>query len=168
MYISGKIFMKIWSAVFVWLGAPLLVLGGGMHSTDDLQNVMRTFLALDLSVIKQFMKIWSVVTKIGELLYLERWRRSAHYEWFPKCKGDFPMARWIANKIFMEIWSGVIVWLGAPLLVLGGGLRSTDRVPKCNDNFLGRWCISGKIFIRCDQQLSVQNISKILWGLSWL
>ena len=37
------------------------------------------------------------------------------------------MARWISNKIFMEIQSGVIVWLGAPLLVLGGGLRSTDE-----------------------------------------
>ena len=37
------------------------------------------------------------------------------------------MARWISNKIFMEIRSGVIVWLGAPLLVLGGGLRSTDE-----------------------------------------
>ena len=37
------------------------------------------------------------------------------------------MARWISNKIFMEIRSGVIVWLGALLLVLGGGLRSTDE-----------------------------------------
>ena len=38
------------------------------------------------------------------------------------------MARWISNKIFMEIRSRVIVWLSAPLLVLGGGLRSTDEV----------------------------------------
>ena len=37
------------------------------------------------------------------------------------------MARWISNKIFMKIRSDVIVWLGAPLLVLGGGLRSTDE-----------------------------------------
>ena len=37
------------------------------------------------------------------------------------------MARWISHKIFMEIRSGVIVWLGALLLVLGGGLRSTDE-----------------------------------------
>ena len=27
----------------------------------------------------------------------------------------------------MEIQSGVIVWLGVPLLVLGRGLRSTDE-----------------------------------------
>ena len=31
---------------------PLLVFDGGMHSTDDFQNIMRTFLALDLSLIK--------------------------------------------------------------------------------------------------------------------
>ena len=37
------------------------------------------------------------------------------------------MARWISNKIFTDIQSGVIVWLGAPLLVLGGGLLSTDE-----------------------------------------
>ena len=37
------------------------------------------------------------------------------------------MARWISNKICMEIRPGVIVWLGAPLLVLGGGLRCTDE-----------------------------------------
>ena len=37
------------------------------------------------------------------------------------------MARWIYNKIFIEIRSGVIVGLGVPLLVLGGGLRSMDE-----------------------------------------
>ena len=37
------------------------------------------------------------------------------------------MARWISYKIFIQIRSVVIVWLGAPLLVLGGGLRSTDE-----------------------------------------
>ena len=37
------------------------------------------------------------------------------------------MARWVSNKIFMEIQSEVIIWLGAPLLVLGGGLCSTDE-----------------------------------------
>ena len=37
------------------------------------------------------------------------------------------MARWISHEIFIEIRSGVIVWLGVPLLVLGGGLRSTDE-----------------------------------------
>ena len=37
------------------------------------------------------------------------------------------MARWISNKISMEIRSGVIVSLGAPSLVLGGGLRSMDE-----------------------------------------
>ena len=52
MYICGKIFMKIWPAVFVWLGVPLLVFGGGMCSTDDFQNIMRIFLALDLSLVK--------------------------------------------------------------------------------------------------------------------
>ena len=49
MYISGKIFMKIWSAVFIWSGAPLLVFSGGMLFMDDFQNIMRTFLALDLA-----------------------------------------------------------------------------------------------------------------------
>ena len=52
MYICGKIFMKIWSAVFVWSGEPLLVFGGGMCSTDDFQNIMRTFLVLDVSLVK--------------------------------------------------------------------------------------------------------------------
>ena len=61
------------------------------------------------------------------IVILEHSRRSALYEWFSKCKGDFPMARWISNKIFMEIRSGVIVWLGEALLVLGGGLRSMDE-----------------------------------------
>ena len=49
------------------------------------------------------------------------------YEWFSKCKGDFPMARKICNKIFMEMRSGVMVWLVAPLLVLGRSLHSTDE-----------------------------------------
>ena len=35
-----------------------------MRSTDDFQNIMRTFLALDLSLIKIFMKIRSVVIEI--------------------------------------------------------------------------------------------------------
>ena len=52
MYISGKIFMEIRSAVFVWSGVLLPVFGGGMLSTDDFQNIMRTFLALDLSLAK--------------------------------------------------------------------------------------------------------------------
>ena len=37
------------------------------------------------------------------------------------------MTRLISNKIFMEIRSEVIVGLGAPLLALGGGLRSMDE-----------------------------------------
>ena len=62
--------MKIWSAVFVWSGAPLLVFGRGMLSTSGFQNIMRTFLALYVSLVKFFMKIRSVVIKIlGELLY---------------------------------------------------------------------------------------------------
>ena len=47
MYISCKIYMKIWAAVFVWSGVPLLVFGGGMRSTDGFQNIMSTYLALD-------------------------------------------------------------------------------------------------------------------------
>ena len=30
----------------------LLVFGGGMHSMDDFQNIMKTILALDLSLVK--------------------------------------------------------------------------------------------------------------------
>ena len=41
--------MKMSSVV---IGAPLLVFGGGMLSTDDFQNIMISFLALDLSLIK--------------------------------------------------------------------------------------------------------------------
>ena len=41
-----------------------------MHSTDNFQNNLRTFLALDLSLVEIFLKIRSVVIKIlGELLY---------------------------------------------------------------------------------------------------
>ena len=47
------------------------------------------------------------------------------------------MARWISNKIFKEIRSEVIVWLGEPLLVLGGGLCSTDKFKNVMA-FLGR------------------------------
>ena len=38
------------------------------------------------------------------------------------------MARSISKKIFMEMRSEVIVCLGAPLLVLGGCLRSMDEL----------------------------------------
>ena len=41
--------MKMRSVV---IGVPLLVFGGGMCSTDDFQNIMRTFLTLGLSLIK--------------------------------------------------------------------------------------------------------------------
>ena len=51
-WISNKIFMEIRSGVFVWLGAPLLVLGGGLRSMDQFKNVMVTFLALDASLVK--------------------------------------------------------------------------------------------------------------------
>ena len=51
-WISNIIFMEMQSGVIVWLRAPLQVLGGGMCSTDDVQDIMRTFLALDLSLIK--------------------------------------------------------------------------------------------------------------------
>ena len=56
------------SGVIVWLGAPLLVLGRGLRSTDELKNVMVTFLVLDASV-KIFIKMCSVVIKILEELF---------------------------------------------------------------------------------------------------
>ena len=69
MYICGKIFMKIWSAAFVWSGAPLLVFGGGIRSTDDFQNIM-DFRGSRSIYGKNFMKIQSVVIKmLGDLLY---------------------------------------------------------------------------------------------------
>ena len=50
--ISNQIFMEIRSGVIVWLGAPLLVVGGGLRSTDEFKNVMVTSLTLDASVVK--------------------------------------------------------------------------------------------------------------------
>ena len=44
--------MKIRSGVIVWLGAPFLVLGGGLCSVDEFKNVMVTSLALDASQVK--------------------------------------------------------------------------------------------------------------------
>ena len=52
VWISNKIFMEIRSGVIVWLGAPLLVLGGGLRSTDEFKNIMRTSLTLDASLVK--------------------------------------------------------------------------------------------------------------------
>ena len=51
-WISNKIFMEIRSLVIVWLGAPLLVLGGGLSSTEEFKNVMATSLAADTSLVK--------------------------------------------------------------------------------------------------------------------
>ena len=48
----NKIFMEIRSGFIVWLGAPLLVLGGGLRSTDELKNVMVASLATDTSLVK--------------------------------------------------------------------------------------------------------------------
>ena len=50
-WISNKIFMEIRSGV-IWLGAPLLVLGGGLCSMDGFKNVMVTSLAVDTSLVK--------------------------------------------------------------------------------------------------------------------
>ena len=61
------------------------------------------------------------------------------------------MARWISNKIFMKILSGVIVWLGAPLLVLGGGLRSTDELKNVMVTSLAVDTSLVKFSLRCDQ-----------------
>ena len=58
------------------------------------------------------------------------------------------MARWISNKIFMEIRSGVIVWLGAPLLVLGRGLHSTDKFKNVMVTSLAVDTSLGKIFVK--------------------
>ena len=49
---SNKIFMKIRSRVIVWLGAPLLVLGRDLRSTEEIKNIMATSLALDASLVK--------------------------------------------------------------------------------------------------------------------
>ena len=51
-WISNKIFMEIRSEVIIWLGAPLLVQGGGLHSTVEFKNVMVTSLAVDTSLVK--------------------------------------------------------------------------------------------------------------------
>ena len=51
-WICIKIFMEIRSRVIVWLRAPLLVLGGGLRSMDEFQNVMMTSLAVDTSLVK--------------------------------------------------------------------------------------------------------------------
>ena len=51
-WVANKIFMAIRTGVIGWLGAPLLVLGGVLHSTNDLKNVMETSLALDASSVK--------------------------------------------------------------------------------------------------------------------
>ena len=50
-WISNKIFMEIRSGVIIWLGAPMLVLGGGLSSMDDFKNVMVTSLAVDTSLV---------------------------------------------------------------------------------------------------------------------
>ena len=44
--------MEIRSGVIIWLGVPLLVLGGGLRSMDEFENVLATFLALDTSLVK--------------------------------------------------------------------------------------------------------------------
>ena len=44
--------MEMQSGVIVWLGVPLLVPGGGLHSTDEFQNVMMISLAVDTSLVK--------------------------------------------------------------------------------------------------------------------
>ena len=51
-WISNKIFIEIRSRVIVWLGAPLLVLGGSLRSMDKFKNVMVTFFAVDTSLVK--------------------------------------------------------------------------------------------------------------------
>ena len=44
--------MEIRSGFTVWLGVPLLVLDGGLRSTDEFKNVMVTSLAVDTSLVK--------------------------------------------------------------------------------------------------------------------
>ena len=44
--------MKIQSGVIGWLGAPLLLFGRGLRSTDEFKNVMVTSLAPDASLVK--------------------------------------------------------------------------------------------------------------------
>ena len=44
--------MEIRSRVIVWLGAPLLVLGGGLGFTDEFKTVMVTILVLDAPLVK--------------------------------------------------------------------------------------------------------------------
>ena len=48
----GKKNLEIRSGVIVWLGAPLLVLGGGLRYTDEFKNIMVTSLVLDASLGK--------------------------------------------------------------------------------------------------------------------
>ena len=44
--------MEIRLGVIVWLGVPLLVLGGGLRSMDEFKVVMVTSLPLDASLVK--------------------------------------------------------------------------------------------------------------------
>ena len=52
-----------------------------MHSTDDFQIIMRSFLALDLSLIKILFRYDQLLLKYYESYYThERWWRSVLYE----------------------------------------------------------------------------------------
>ena len=50
--ITNIILMNMRSGVIIWLGAPLLVLGGGLLSTNEFKNVMVTSLALHAPLVK--------------------------------------------------------------------------------------------------------------------
>ena len=110
------------------------------------------------------------------------WRRSTLYWWLPKHNGDFFIPRYISGKIFMEIWSVVIMWAGTSIAGAWQGLHSTDDFQIVMETSLSQCTSLLKFSWKYDQQFSsgrVRNcwclaevwaprmISKILWWFSW-
>ena len=101
---SGKNFMKMRPVVIKILGVIIpLSVGGGLHSTNDFQNVNEASLSQDRSLIKFS---WSYC--LVRFATAGVWRRSALYRWVQKCNSGFLGPWCISGKIFMKMWSVVI------------------------------------------------------------
>ena len=77
---------------------------------------------------------------LSVLVVIWLWWRSVFYGWLPNCNGDFLILRYIYSKLFMKIWSTVIVLSGAWLLVFAGGMRSMHDFPNVMGTSLAVVC----------------------------
>ena len=152
-----------------------------LHSPDDFQNLIGTSFSkfhirqnFHDDAISSYYLYMQLVIEV-----LPGFGRSL-CRWLPRSNGNFYIPRFISGKMFMEIWSAVIIW--SDTSIAGRDFCSTGDFQIVMEISLSQGISLVKFLWRHDQQLlsgevcpcwclaevcKLWMISKMWWGLSW-